>query len=188
MRREEAFKEFRELKERSGWSFPVLAEKLGISTLAIPAEVSHPLRLVSREEAEMPYIGRVSAGTPAYWSDPLDSHDFEPVDIRLAGANRFCAKVEGTSMIPLLVPDDLLVFEAPSVQRLGIVVLHRSTDNLLAVKELKLGSDYTFVLHSLNPSVPDEPATGVIVGHLVGIITRNGSRISTEFDATGIKI
>jgi SOS-response transcriptional repressor LexA len=134
-----------------------------------------------------PYIGQVAASTPVDWSDPFDADEFEYVPCEMGdGRGRFSARVIGYSMHPLLLPGDLVVFQSSNVPKLGVVVLHRSTDNQVTVKELKHDGE-RFMLCSTNEAVPDIPASGQIIGHLVGIVREQGSRMTTEYDSNGIR-
>jgi SOS-response transcriptional repressor LexA len=168
------------------WDFgdrttPLLSLVLTGDDLSRPTIPAPELKILS------PYMGQVAASTPVDWSDPFDADEFEYVPSEMGdGRGRFSARVIGYSMHPLLIPGDLVVFQASNVPKLGVVVLHRSTDNQVTVKELKHDGD-KFILSSSNELFPDIPATGQIIGHLVGIVREQGSRITTEYDSNGIR-
>jgi SOS-response transcriptional repressor LexA len=56
----------------------------------------------------------------------------------------------------------------------------------VTVKELKHDGE-RFILSSINQSFPEVPAEGIVIGHLVGIVREQGSRITTEYDSNGIR-
>jgi SOS-response transcriptional repressor LexA len=146
-------------------------------------------------EVPLPYIGLIAASSPIDWVDPLDVEDTVYVPTRMADRRkdpstqkfvaRFCCRVVGDSMEPLLLENDLLVFECAESPRMGLMVMHRSPDNLITVKQLKHDGT-SYILRSLNRTYPDVPVNGHIVGFLVGIVRQSGSRETTEYDATGI--
>lgn len=203
--------ELRRIRTNLGMSMTTFAERLGVNrnryknweygvvegisddlmnkarALEKGDDVANPLAPVPRVKLKIPYIGQVAASTPVEWSDPFESLEWEDVPYEMAdGRGRFAAKVVGLSMFPLLLPDDLLVFQSSNVPKLGIVVIHRSNDNKVTVKTLKHEGNQ-FMLVSINPEISPAPADGLIIGHLVGIVRTQGSRITTEFDPNGIR-
>jgi SOS-response transcriptional repressor LexA len=197
------------LRETLGMSMTIFAERLGVPRSRyknweygvvdkIPesvlerardmrAAVSEPRIPASQLLIPVPYIGQVAASSPCDWTNPLDCLDFEFVPPEMGDARgRFACRVIGDSMYDLLIPDDICVFQATEIPKLGVVVLHRSPDNLITVKELKHDGE-RYILHSLNSAYPDQPANGVMVGFLVGIVRERGSRKTTEYDASGIR-
>lgn len=150
-------------------------------------DVGSPKFLAPELEIPIPYIGQVAASTPVDWTDPFESVEMELVPSEMGdGKNRFCARIVGLSMYPLLIPDDVVVFQHSNVPRLGIIILHRSDDNKITVKELKHnGKD--FILSSCNPEYPDIVAQGLVIGHLIGIVRKQGLRRTTEYDPSGIR-
>lgn len=146
-------------------------------------------------EVPIPYIGLIAASSPMDWIDPLEVEDTVFVPTKMAERRkdpstqkfiaRFSCRVVGDSMEPLLLENDLLVFECNESPRMGLVVMHRSQSNLISVKQLKHDGS-TYILKSLNRNYPDVPAIGTIVGFLVGIVRQSGSRETTEYDSTGI--
>ena len=150
-------------------------------------DVTRPSIPAPELKIQVPYIGQVAASTPVDWTDPFDADEFEYVPTEMGDARgRFSARVIGLSMVPLLLPGDLVVFQATNIPKLGIIVLHRSNDNQVTVKELKHDGE-RFILSSINESFPDVPAEGIVIGHLVGIVREQGSRITTEYDSNGIR-
>lgn len=151
------------------------------------AEVSSPLAVAAQLLVPIPMIGNLSASCRADWTDPMSSEDWEYVPPEMADTKgRFAARIEGDSMYDLLWPDDIVVFQSQTVPKIGCVIIFRSFDGLITCKQLiHTGKDY--VLHALNPSVPDEPANGTMVGYLVGIVRQQGSRRVTVYDAHGIR-
>jgi len=135
----------------------------------------------------IPFIGQVAASTSVDWTDPYEATEMEYVPNEMGDAKgRYCARVVGLSMHPLLLPDDLVIFQSSNIPKLGIVVMHRSNDNQITVKELKHdGKD--FILASCNGVYPPVIAEGLIVGHLVGIVRHQGLRVTTEYDPSGIR-
>jgi SOS-response transcriptional repressor LexA len=150
-------------------------------------DVTRPSIPAPELKIQVPYIGQVAASTPVDWSDPFDAIEFEYVPTEMGDAKgRFSARVIGLSMYPLLLPGDLVVFQSTNIPKLGVVVLHRSNDNQVTVKELKHDGE-RFILSSTNEAFPDVPAEGLVIGHLVGIVREQGSRITTEYDSNGIR-
>ena len=150
-------------------------------------EITRPSIPAPELKIQVPYIGQVAASTPVDWTDPFDSDEFEYVPTEMGDARgRFSARVVGLSMVPLLIPGDLVVFQSTNIPKLGVVVLHRSNDNQVTVKELKHDGE-RFILSSVNKSFAEVPAEGLVIGHLVGIVREQGSRITTEYDSNGIR-
>ena len=150
-------------------------------------DITRPSIPAPELKIQVPYIGQVAASTPVDWSDPFDAVEFEYVPTEMGDAKgRFSARVIGLSMFPLLLPGDLVVFQSTNIPKLGVVVLHRSNDNKVTVKELKHDGE-KFILSSTNDAFPNVPAEGLVIGHLVGIVREQGSRITTEYDSQGIR-
>lgn len=149
-------------------------------------EVGMPQAPAAQLLVPIPFIGSIGASAPVDWTDPLESEDLEEVPPEMAEiAGRFCCRVLGDSCYDLLHPGDLAVFQSDHVERLGKMVIHRSPDKRVTVKQLKHDGE-RFILHPLNPSYKDEPATGRILGYLIGIVRQSGSRRLTVYDRYGI--
>ena len=134
----------------------------------------------------IPYLGALAASGPVDWTDPLESEDFMEVPPEMAErSGRFCSTVVGDSCYDLLLPGDLVVFHKDSLPKLGQMVMHRSPDRRVTVKQLKHDGE-KFILHPLNRSYKDEAATGVFLGYLVGIVRQIGSKRVTVYDLHGI--
>jgi SOS-response transcriptional repressor LexA len=199
----------RKQREALGMSMTIFAERLGVQrsryknweyglvekvpqdvldrVRELRAAVTEPRIPASQLQIPVPYIGRVAASSACDWTNPLDCEEFEFVPPEMGdGKGRFACRVIGDSMYDLLIPDDICVFQASDIPKLGVVVLHRSPDNLITVKELKHDGE-RYILHSLNAAYTDQPATGVMVGYLIGIVRERGSRKTTEYDASGIR-
>ena len=150
-------------------------------------EVSVPKIPAAELRIPIPFIGLVAASQEVDWTDPLEAGEFEFVPAEMGdGRNRFACRVAGDSMIPLLYPDDVLVFVASNVPKLGIVVLFRSEDHRICVKQLKHDGE-RFFLHSLNSAYEPQSPKGTVIGHLIGIVREIGSRRTTEYDPAGIR-
>lgn len=155
--------------------------------LAKGDDITRPSIPAPELKIQVPFIGQVAASTPVDWTDPFDAIEFEYVPTEMGDAKgRFAARVIGLSMFPLLLPGDLVVFQSTNIPKLGVVVLHRSNDNQVTVKELKHDGE-RFILASTNEAFPSVPAEGLVIGHLVGIVREQGSRITTEYDSQGIR-
>lgn len=151
------------------------------------SNVSRPTIPAGQLLVPVPYVGLVAASSKVDWTDPLESETFEYVPPEMADIRgRFSCRVVGDSMYPLLIPDDLCVFQASNIPKLGIIVLHKSPENTITVKALKHDGT-NFILHPLNSEYQDEIAMGEVIGHLVGIVREQGSRKTTEYDHTGIR-
>lgn len=201
----------RKFRRDKSWSQEELAVKLGVSRSALVAwekgrnkpgketlealqglgynaEVGAPAIPGSEPETSVPYIGYISASSKADWTDPFESDDFEYVPSHMVESRgRFACRVESDSMMPLLQPDDLCLWQSSRMPKLNTVVLYRHPDRRLTIKQLKHDGQ-TFVLHPLNPAYQDEPALGEIIGHLVGVVRRMGKRTITDYDPDGIRL
>jgi SOS-response transcriptional repressor LexA len=158
----------------------------GLFKLGFLNEVGPPTIPASELQVPVPYIGPVSASTPADWSDPFEALEFEFVPPEMGHRDAFACRIAGDSMFDLLWPEDVAVFIKQDVPKIGAVVLYRHHDNRITVKQLKHDGQ-GFYLHALNPSIPDCPAEGSMVGYLIGIVRHTGSRKMTLYDRTGIR-
>lgn len=151
-----------------------------------PAEVGPPLIPASQLLVPITYIGTIAASNPVNWTDPFESEDFEYVPPEMGDVRgRFACRIESDSMFPLLEPLDVCVFHRTEVPKIGHIILFRSTDNHLTVKQLKHnGTNY--ILHPLNPSYEPTTANGTMLGYLVGIVRERGTQRMTIFDSSGI--
>lgn len=74
---------------------------------------------------------------------------------------------------------------ASQIPKIGKVVLFRTDDGKITVKQLKHdGKD--FILHPLNPKYDDHLADGSVVGFLVGKVRQLGRRKLTDYDPDGL--
>ena len=150
-------------------------------------QVSAPSIPASQLYIPIPYIGGVAASSMVDWTDPFEADTFEFVPPEMGDERgRFSCRVLGDSMYDLLLPGDLCVFQASPIPKIGTVIMYRSPDNLVTIKELKHDGK-AFILHPLNPAYEDVPATGISLGYLVGIVREIGSRKVTVYDSTGIR-
>lgn len=146
--------------------------RTGKGTLKLPEgsdEAGNPRGTAPEGEVPIPYVGGIAASSKVDWTDPLEAEDAEFVPSDMVRKGTFCCKVVGDSMYGFLWPDDIAIFQATSEEKLGRVVIHRAKDHRVTIKQLKHNGS-GWVLHPLNPSYEDEPATGTIVGHLIGIV------------------
>ncbi len=174
----------------------ILAEaKRLYATEAPRSEVGAPMGAISETEVPVPYIGKIAASTPVDWSDPLEAPLLEPVPVHMMTQKGvFTARVGGDSMMPLLMPEDLCIFVAREEAPPGLIVLYMQTEvedgrelNTATIKQLK--HDGTrYVLHALNPTVPDVFASGRVIGVLTGYVREIGRRRITDFDPDGIRV
>lgn len=202
--------ELKELRERARMTQGEFAIKLGIEktryqnweydrvevpdnfmarakAIARGDDLSEPTAPAPMLNISIPYIGGIAASTPVDWTDPYESTAWEEVPYEMGDSKgRYSGRVVGLSMYPLLVPDDLLIFQASSAEKLGVIVLHRCPENKVAVKVLRQDGT-NFLLESINSAFEVVPATGEVIGFLVGIIRRVGSRVTTEYDPNGIR-
>lgn len=161
---------------------PVL-RRLGFNV----SNVSAPSIAVPEFLIPIPFVGLVNADTPATWAAPNDSDSLEFVPAEMGNPKgRFAARVESDCMYPLLQPDDIVVLHQHSVPRIGTIVLFRTFDNRDTLKQLKHDGEQ-YILHALNPKVPDRVAEGTVVGYLVGIVRQVGRRRYTDYDPDGIR-
>lgn len=151
------------------------------------SEVGPPLIPASQLLVPIPYIGYVAASNPVNWTDPYESESFEYVPPEMGDARgRFACRVASDSMMPFLEPDDILVFQKSEIPKLRHIILYRSEDNLITVKQLgHNGTNY--VLIPINPRYDEIEAKGETLGFLVGIIRERGTLRTTIYDASGIR-
>ena len=149
--------------------------------------ISGPFFPVSFDPIAIPYGGLVPASN---WSDPTDTDDFIEVDPTLAGPGRFCARIEGASMMPMLQPDDLVVFQSYNDRRrrLGHVVLARRPDGAVTIKEMSYEGS-RFILNSINPEFENPTADSwEAAAFLVGIVRTKGTKRLTIYDPEGLTV
>lgn len=114
------------------------------------AESAEPSNRRPADTVRLPYWGTVPAGD---WETPLDNVQFEPVPARMAGDDRFCVRVKGESMVPNMLPGDLLVCRRTAKPPIGSVVLARNGDGELTIKRY-LYSGGAAILRADNPDYP----------------------------------
>lgn len=154
------------------------------------ADVSAPKLPVPNILVPIPYVGNVGANSKADWLNPVETGEYVEVPPEMATPSgptslRFACTIVGDSCYDLLWPGDVAVFHKSEVPRIGQVMLFRSNDNLVTVKQIK-HNGREFILHPLNPAYDDVPAIGCVVGYLVGIVREQGSRRVTVYDSHGI--
>ena len=154
-------------------------------------EVSEFLAPEPQVLANVPFVGNVGANSKVDWLDPIEAAEFVEVPPEMATARgpqslRFACKVVGDSCFDLIWPEDLCIFHKSDIPKIGAMVLYRSFDDHVTIKQLKHnGTDY--YLHALNSKYEDVPVDGgVQVGYLVGIIRQQGSKRVTVYDPNGI--
>jgi phage repressor protein C with HTH and peptisase S24 domain len=153
----------------------------------LEAEVSRPLTPAYELEVPLRSIGAVAASQQVDWTDPFDSDDFEDVPGHMGGPRgRFACRVASDSMMPLLHPNDLCVWQASSIPRIGAVILYRHPDNRITIKQLKHDGMH-YLLHPLNEAYEDEIGRGQQIAYLVGIVRKIGKRTITDHDDDGIR-
>jgi SOS-response transcriptional repressor LexA len=151
-------------------------------------ETGTPLYPVSFPVVQIAYGGFVPAGD---WIDPFETEDLVEVDAKFDAPGRFAARIEGSSMFPLLHPDDLAIFQTYTTRRpqIGHVVLaRRSHDNFVTVKQLAHDGQ-EFMLRALNPAHEDAVAPQwESIGFLIGIIRKRGSYQRSDYNPEGIRV
>ncbi|MBA4291372.1 hypothetical protein C0431_00195 [bacterium] len=200
-------KEFRRVK---GWTQQELAEELGVSRSLVAmmesggaeiapkvmvrlrglgfdgGEVGDPLIPASQLLVPVTYIGYIAASDPVNWTDPFESETFEFVPPEMGDPRgRFACRISSDSMYPLLEPQDVCVFQRTDVPRIGQVILFRSDEGLVTVKQLKHDGEQ-YVLLPLNTRYDAFPAEGAMLGYLVGIVRERGTQRITIYDSSGI--
>lgn len=198
----------KKFRRRKGLSQAELAQKLGIprSTYAtyelnieLPVrvreelekigfgeEVGEPRRTGYMKTVFIPYIGSVAASSEVDWISPLESEQWEEVPYSMSGPDRFCCRVASDSCYDLLWPGDLAVFTYTEDIPVGKVVLYRSDDNLVTIKQIRKHG-FEYILHPLNPKYEDMVVKGGrCLGFLVGLVRLHGTREATVYDVKGI--
>lgn len=171
-----------------GWSNPPTAKPFSITVDRAATTLCNTPPLIPASQLLVPitYIGAIAASNPVNWTDPFESETFEFVPPEMGDARgRFACRIESDSMMPLLEPHDVCVFQRTDVPKIGHVILFRSHDRLVTVKQLK-HNGVNYLLHPLNPTYDDSPANGQMLGFLVGIVRERGTQRLTVFDSTGI--
>ena len=154
-------------------------------------DVSAPSHPEPVSEVDIPFVGSVGANSKVDWLDPIeDTNDMIPVPAEMATAKgpkslRFCSHIVGDSCYPLLLPDDLVVWHKYNIAKIGHVMLFRSTDMRVTVKQVQY-IEGEFILHPLNPKYQDEKAEGTVLGYLVGIIRKQDGMKITMYNPDGI--
>lgn len=150
------------------------------------SEVGPPLVPASQLLIPVPYIGYIAASDPVDWTDPFESETFEFVPPEMGDSRgRFACRIASDSMFPLLEPHDICVFQKTEVPKIGHIILFRSKENLVTVKQLKHnGTNY--ILQPINQTYQPTPADGSMLGFLVGIVRERGTQRLTIFDSSGI--
>lgn len=143
-----------------------------------------PLFPVAFSKAEIPLYPAVPAGE---WSEPLDTEDLVEVEAKFIGNGRFACRVRGDSMLPMLEPDDLAIFQKHEDPPIGTIIIARNGDGGATVKQLRHnGADFT--LHSLNNRYQDATASQwEAVGFLVGIERNIGGTVITYYNPRGLR-
>jgi len=171
---------------KKGHSKPNAAILSALIQLGFESEVGPPLIPASQLLVPVPFIGYIAASDPVDWTDPFESEEFEFVPPEMGDARgRFACKIASDSMMPLLEPHDVCVFQRTEVPKIGHIILFRSKENLVTVKQLKHDGE-TYTLHPLNPRYHTNPAEGSMLGYLVGIVRERGTQRITIFDSSGI--
>lgn len=151
------------------------------------SDVSPPTIPAGELGVQLVSIGYVAASSKVDWTHPFESEDFEFVPSHMAeGKGLFSCRVQSDSMLPLLYPEDICVFQRTDVPKIGRVILFRSDNNKITIKLLK-HDGMNYILHPINTAYQDEIATGCSVGVLVGIVRKIGSRTISDNDSDGIK-
>lgn len=158
-----------------------------LRALGLGSEVGPPLIPASQLEVPVPYIGHVAASNKVDWTDPFETETFEYVPAEMGEARgRFACRITSDSMMPLLEPGDLCVFQKSELPTIGLIILFRSTENSVTVKQLKHDGE-TYRLCPLNPTYSEEKAEGTNLGFLVGIVRERGTLRTTIYDKSGIR-
>lgn len=159
-----------------------------LSEIAVlETDVSNPTIPAYQLEVPLRSIGAIAASQKVDWTDPFDSDDFEDVPGHMAGdRGRFSCRVASDSMMPLLHPNDVCVWQQSAIPKIGAVILYRHPDNKVTIKQLKHDGQH-YVLHPLNESYQDEQGTGEQIGYLVGYVRKLGTRTVTDYDPDGIR-
>ncbi len=170
----------------TGKSRPSAEARERLRARGLDSDVGPPLIPASQLLVPVPYIGFVAASDPVDWTDPFESDTFEYVPPEMGDARgRFACRVASDSMMPMLEPQDVCVFHRTDVPKIGHVILFRSEDNRVTVKQLKHDGE-SYVLHPLNPRYANQLAEGQMLGYLVGIVREKGTMRMTVFDASGL--
>lgn len=155
----------------------------------LESEAAAPTTPAYELEVPLLSIGSIAASEKVDWTDPFESETFEDVPGHMAGGRgRFSCRVASDSMMPLLMPEDVCIWQASNVPKVGGVILYRTADKLVTIKQLKHNGTH-YYLHPLNSRYDDmdcDPDSGQI-GFLVGVVRRIGKRVITDYDPDGIR-
>lgn len=137
---------------------------------------------VSLPMVSIPVIGSASAGAG---NDLHPDEDEVFVPAHLVFGDCAAMTVEGDSMMPWLLPSDIVVARIGTPIRSGKAFLVRRQDDSVSVKMIHHnGTEWE--LRSLNPRYKPEPMDGQAVGLITGIYRVDGSLETMMVDPNGL--
>jgi phage repressor protein C with HTH and peptisase S24 domain len=137
---------------------------------------------VASKTVYIPIVGNAAAGDGAL--DHPDEYSV-PVPMFMTTDQTVGWITEGTSMMPLLEPGDIVVAEPRKELKYGCLMLFRNDAGVL-VKIPRYGPSGDY-LESLNPAFEDIPALVEILGLVTGIYHSKGTRTKILFDSEGCR-
>ena len=136
--------------------------------------------------AQVPIIGRASAGPGLANVDPDESSIWVPMNLAQIGGVGWM--VDGESMMPALEPGDIALFREHRQPKRGYTFLVRTPDREERVKIMDWDGTQ-WILKSLNPSFAPEPVAGhELLGFLIGWYKVRGTREDIASDPAGLII
>jgi phage repressor protein C with HTH and peptisase S24 domain len=132
---------------------------------------------------EIRVLGKAAAGKGG---DHFEDEQRIPVPLKLVRPDWVGWEVEGDSMFPFLREADVAVFQTHPSPKVGYPNLVRTPDGKFRTKIAKIDG-HSYILRSLNPAHPDEPAAVEWLGYLVGYYRVTGFREEIIVDPHGLR-
>lgn len=117
----------------------------------------------------LPFFGSISASQVSKFIEFDYSELIEYVPAAWETKNCITCKTDSLSMLPLVEPDDLMMFVRDRTLKSGRVVMFQCTSGPIIIKQLRY-KDGQYVLSSLHEQFEDVTAVGVQIGYLRGIV------------------
>lgn len=121
-------------------------------------------RVVRTKLQPVPVVGSASMGSGS--SDHPDNYELY-VPASMASDDCRAWEAEGDSMAPWIAPGDVVLVRPHKVPRVGYPMLVRREDGSVSLKIIAFENG-GYLLKSLNPAYPSEPADVEYIGYMTG--------------------
>lgn len=170
-----------ELHQPKGWPYSALMD----AARAHERE-GRVVSLAGTPLVEIPVVGKVAAGHGEHNVDPDASTVWVPEVIARMGGIGWI--VEGDSMMPDIMPGDVLTFAPHSRPKRGFPMLLRTEEREDKVKIIDWG-DGSWIMRSRNPRYDAQPLDSTqILGLLVGFYRYGGTKEVILTDPEGLTL